>query len=55
MTATCSRVVSIQHLFRFLVSEALSENRIDPISIQGVIQDEVVFSVVTDVATLVMG
>ena len=33
-------------MFSFLVGEASPENRINPTSIQGVIQDEVVFCVV---------
>ena len=55
MTATCSRVAIIQHLFNFLMGEALLENRINPTSIQGIIQDEVVFHVVTDIAVIAMG
>ena len=55
MTATCSRVVIIQHLFSFLMNKASPENRIDTMSIQSVIQDKVVFCVVTDIAMIVMG
>ena len=33
MTATCSRVAIIQHLFNFLMGEASLENIIDPMSI----------------------
>ena len=43
----------IQHLFSFLTCEASPKNRIDPTSIQGVIQYEVVFCVVMDTATIV--
>ena len=55
MTATCSRVEIIQHMFILLMGEASSENRINPMSIQGIIQDEVVFHVVMDTAAIVMG
>ena len=55
MTATCSRVVVIQNLFSFLVAKASLENEIDTTSIQSLIQDEVVFFMVTDTTTIVMG
>ena len=54
MTATCSRVEIIQHMF-ILMGEASPENRINPMSIQGIIQDEVVFHVVMDTVMIVMG
>ena len=43
MPATWSRVAIIQHLFKLLMGEGSPENEINPASIQGVIQDEVVF------------
>ena len=55
MTATCSEVAIIQHMFSLLMGEASPENRINPMSIQGIIQDEVVFRVVTDTAAIIMG
>ena len=42
-------------LVRFLMDEASPENGIDPMSIQSVIQDEVVFCVVTDMVAIVTG
>ena len=54
MTATCSRVEIIQHVFSLLMSEASLENGVNPMSIQGIIRDEVVFHVVTDMAGIVM-
>ena len=55
MIAECSRVAMIQHLFNFLMGEALLENRIDPTFIQGAIQDEVVFCMVMDTVAIIMG
>ena len=54
MTATCSRVAIIQILFSFLMGKASLENGIDTMSIQSVIQDEVVFFVVTDMVAIVV-
>ena len=45
----------IQHMLNFLMGEASSKNRINPTSIQDIIQDEVVFHVVTDMVVIVMG
>ena len=50
MTATCSGVAIIQHVFILLMSEASLENGVNPTSIQGIIQDKIVLRVVTDVA-----
>ena len=44
MTATCSRVAIIQHMFILLIGEASPENRINPTSIQGIIQDKPIIS-----------
>ena len=46
MNATCYRVAIIQHLFSFLMGEASPKNRLNPTSIQGIIQDEAVFRMV---------
>ena len=54
MTTTCSRVAIIQHMFIFLMNEASPKNRINPMSIQGIIEDEVVFCVVTDTTVIIM-
>ena len=53
MTTTCSRVEIIQQMFNLLVGEASLENRVDPTSIQGIIQDKIVFCVVTDAVTII--
>ena len=42
-------------MFNFLMGEASPENRINLTSIQGIIQDEVVFRVVTDTMVIVTG
>ena len=55
MTTTCSKVAIIKHMFILLMGEAFLENRINPMSIQGIIQDEVVFRVVTDTVVFVTG
>ena len=55
MTATCSRVTIIQHMFNLLMSEASLKNRVNPMSIQGIIQDEIVFRVVMDMEAIIMG
>ena len=55
MIATCSRVAIIQHMFNLLMGEVSPENRINPTSIQGIIQDEVIFHVVTDTAAIITG
>ena len=55
MTTTCSRVEIIQHMFNLLMGEASPDNIINPTSIQGIIHDEIVFHVVTDMTTIVMG
>ena len=53
MIATCSRVAIIQHMFILLMGEASLENRVDPTSIQGIIQDKIVFRVVTDTTMII--
>ena len=55
MTTTCSKVEIIQPMFNLLMGEASPENRFNPTSIQGIIQDEVVFCVVTDIAAIITG
>ena len=55
MTATWSRVAIIQHMFSLLMGEASTENRVDPMSIQGIVQDEVVLCVVTDTTVIIAG
>ena len=46
---------SVNHLavFNLLMSEASLENGVNPMSIQGIIQDKVVLRVVTDVMTII--
>ena len=53
MTTTCSRVAIIQHVFSLLMGEASPENGVNPTSIQGIIQDEIVLRVVTDAAMII--
>ena len=54
MTATCSRVEIIQHVFSLLMGEASPENGVNTMSIQGVIQDKIVLHVVTDAAMIIV-
>ena len=42
-------------MFSLLMAEASPENIFDPTSIQSIIQDEIVFHVVTDTAAIITG
>ena len=54
MIAACSRVEIIQHMFSLIMSEEMLENRVNPMSIQGTIQDKVVLRMVMDVAAIIV-
>ena len=53
MTATCSIVAIIQHVFSLLMSEASLDNGVNPTSIQGIIQDKIVLRVVIDAVMII--
>ena len=54
MTATCPRMVVIKNLFSLVMGEALSENGIYTMSIQGIIKDKIVLCVVTNTSMILM-
>ena len=55
MTTTRSKVGIIKDLFNLFMCKSSSENGIDTMSIQCIIQDKVVLCVVTDTETIVTG
>ena len=44
----------IQHMFSLLMGEALSENGVNPTSIQGIIQDDIVLRMVMDTTVIIV-
>ena len=53
MTATCFRVEIIQNLFNFFMCKTLSKNGVYTMSIQRIIQNEIIPRVVTDAMKIV--
>ena len=53
MIATCSKMAVIKNLFSLVMGEASSENGIYTMFIQCIVEDKIVFHVVTDAAMII--